>query len=75
MIRQSLRQWIFAGMQGAPLSRPPSTKRLNHIIYCYRGLLFREFVSLCGETGLAAAFDTLTGVSVGHQWMQSQGER
>ena len=66
MLRQSLRLWILAGMKGAPQMRPLSTKRLNHIIYCQRGLLLREFVTLCGADDLTEAVRILTGVDVGH---------
>ena len=67
MLRQSLRIWILAGMRGTPNDRPISTKRINHIIYCQRGLLLREFVKLCGEKDLATAIHTLTGMKVGQK--------
>ena len=61
-------------MRGSPESRPLATKHLNHIIYCQRGLLLREFVTLCGTQDMATAVKSLTGESVGHQWEQFQGE-
>ena len=61
----SLRSRMFALFKQASAPENVSMRRLNHLVYRYRGLRIRELATLAGEEDFASAIFNITGVRLG----------